>query len=168
MDGSNSERIFNAFPELNLPGPEGTDGEPQDELPFVISGLSRLFFSIYYVSLENDTYRAVIRLRRTGDVLGDEVGFTSALQIYASHFVHPDDRARYLQVMNVDNLKRELRWWKPTLAVEYRRSVDDPVTGAHSWSWVRATAVLARTGADELPLTAVYVVQDINDGRQSF
>lgn len=168
MDGSNSERIFNAFPELNLPGPEGMDSEFQDELPYVVSGLSRLFSSTYYVSLENDTYRAVIRLRRTGDVLGNDVGFTSALQIYASHFVHPEDRTRYLQVMSVDNLRRELRWWKPPLAVEYRRSVDDPVTGVHSWSWVRATAVLARAGADDLPLTAVYVVQDINDGRQRF
>lgn len=166
MDGNNFESSFNVFPELDLPGPGETGSGLQDDLPFVVSGLSRLFFSTYYINLENDTYRAVIRLRRAGDVLGDEVSFTSALQIYASHFVHPGDRARYLQVMSADNLRRELRWWTPILAVEYRRPVDDPVTGTHSWSWARATVVLARTGADDLPLTAVYVAQDISDGRQ--
>lgn len=166
MDDNKFDNIFNAFPELNFPGTERTDGGLQDELPFVISSLSRLFFSTYYISLENDTYRAVTRLRRAGDVLGDEVSFTAALQIYTSHFVHPGDQARYLRAMSVDNLRRELRWWKPTLAVEYRRPVDDPVTGAHSWRWARATAVLARADANDLPLTAVYVAQDINDGRQ--
>ena len=98
----------------------------EDELSDIIGSLSRLFSSTYYVNLEQDTYRAVIQLRRVGDVLGDEVSFTAGLQIYANHFIHPDDRREYLRVMSVDNLRRELRWWNPCVAVEYRRPVDSP------------------------------------------
>ena len=72
------------------------------------------------VNLEQDTYRAVIQLRRVGDVLGNEVNYTSAIRIYAQYFVHPEDQAEYLQAMDVENLRRELRWWQPCVAVEYR------------------------------------------------
>ena len=40
----------------------------EDELSDIIGSLSRLFSSTYYVNLEQDTYRAVIQLRRVGDV----------------------------------------------------------------------------------------------------
>lgn len=159
MENTGFEHILSAIPEENR-------DDLRDDLSHIIGGLSRLFFATYYINLEHDTYRAVTQLRRVGDILGDEVNCTAGLQLYSNHFIHPDDRAEYLRVMNVDNLKRELRWWKPTLALEYRRPIDDPLTGAQSWSWVRATAVLARTGQDDMPLTAVYVAQDISDGRR--
>ena len=38
----------------------------EDELSDIIGSLSRLFSSTYYVNLEQDTYRAVIQLRRWG------------------------------------------------------------------------------------------------------
>ena len=126
----------------------------EDELSDIIGSLSRLFSSTYYVNLEQDTYRAVIQLRRVGDVLGNEVNYTSAIRIYAQYFVHPEDQAEYLQAMDVENLRRELRWWQPCVAVEYRR----PAVGA--------SAVLARAGEDDAPLTAVYVAQDISSGRR--
>jgi len=93
----------------------------EDELSDIIGSLSRLFSSTYYVNLEQDTYRAVIQLRRVGEVLGNEVNCTAALQIYAQYFIHPDDQAEYLRVMNVDTMRTELRWWKPCVAVEDRR-----------------------------------------------
>lgn len=135
---------------------------PREDLADIIGSLSRLFFSTYYIILKHDTYRPVTQLRRVGDVLGDEVSYTAALQIYAQHFIYPDDRAEYLRVMDMENLRQALRWWQPTVAVEYRRQSDD----LNSWSWVRATVVLARAGTDDLPLTAVYVAQDIDAGRR--
>ena len=98
----------------------------EDELSDIIGSLSRLFSSTYYVNLEQDTYRAVIQLRRVGDVLGNEVNYTSAIRIYAQYFVHPEDQAEYLQAMDVENLRRELRWWQPCVAVEYRRPAEEP------------------------------------------
>ena len=142
--------------------PEGGPHVSQEELGDIIGSLSRLFFSTYYINLEQDTFRPVTQLRRVGEVLGNEVNCTSALRVYAQYFIHPDDQAEYLRVMNVDYIRQELRWWKPCIAVEYRRRDEE----SDSWSWVRASAVLARAGEDDMPLTAVYVAQDISDTRR--
>ena len=166
MESIQYETILSAIPGAGGAAPDLSGSGFQDDLACIISSLSRLFFSTYYINLEQDTFRPVTQLRRVGDVLGNEVDCTAALQIYANHFVHPDDREEYLRVMNVDNLKRELRWWKPCVAVEYRRPVDDPSAGTGGWGWVRATAALARAGEDDAPLTAVYVAQDISGGRR--
>lgn len=155
MDNTEFEHILNAIPAENR-------DDLRSDLAYIISGLSRLFFSTYYIDLEQNTFRAVNQLRRVEHVLGDEVNCTAGLQIYANHFVHPDDRAEYLRVMNVDHLRQELRWWQPSVAVEYRRPADVP----GGWGWVRATAVLAHADANDLPLNAVYVAQDISDGRR--
>lgn len=130
----------------------------------IISSLSSLFFSTYYIDLDHDTFRAVVQLRRVEDVLGEEVNCTAALQIYANHFVHPDDREEYLQTMSIENLRKNLRWWQPCVAVEYRKLPDG--TGPDSCGWVRATAVLAQTGVDDMPKTVVYAAQDISNNRR--
>lgn len=137
-----------------------------EERAYIISSLSSLFFSTYYLNLEQDTFRTVTQLGRVGDVLGDEVNCTAALSIYANHFIHPDDRAEYLSTMSIQNLRDSLRWWQPCVAFEYRRISDPSGGGPDSWNWVRASAVLARTGEDDLPKTAVYVAQDITGGRR--
>lgn len=162
MDSMDYEKILSALPGMGVPIPEGTHDEFREDLAYILSSLSRLFFSTYYINLEQDTYRAVTQLRRVESVLADEVNFTAALHIYAQHFIHPDDREEYLRVMNVDNLRQELRWWNPFVAVEYRRPAEEP----DRWDWVRATAAIARTDENDLPLTAVYAAQNINGGRR--
>lgn len=137
-----------------------------EDREYIISSLSTLFFSTYYVNLEQNTFRAVTQLRHVGDLLGSEVYYAAALQIYANHFIHPDDRAEYLRVMGVDNLRQQLRWWQPYVAMEYRKLPEEPSAHPNNWQWVRATAVLARSGADDLPKTAVYVAQDITGSQR--
>lgn len=137
-----------------------------EDRAYIISSLSSLFFSTYYMDLEQDTFRTVTQPGRIGDVLGDEVNCTAAMSIYANHFIHPDDRREYLSTMSMDHLRGSLRWWQPSVAVEYRKMSEEPGSGPDRWSWVRASVVLARTGADDLPKTAVYVAQDISDGRR--
>lgn len=73
-----------------------------EDRAYIINSLSHLFFSTYYLDLEQDTFRAVTELRRVGDVLGNEVNCSAALQVYANHFIHPEDRAEYLSTMNVE------------------------------------------------------------------
>lgn len=143
--------------------PEGAPNVSLEELGDIIRGLSRLFFSTFYVDLEQDTFRSVTQPQQVGDLLGNAVDCTSALRIYAQYFIHPDDQPEYLRVMNVDYIRKELHWWNPVIAVEYRRRGENP----DSWSWVRASAVLARSGEDEAPLTEVYVAQDISSGRRA-
>ena len=129
-----------------------------EDRAYIISSLSSLFFSTYYIDVEHDTFRAVTQLRRVGHLLGDEVNCAAALQLYASHFIYPEDRESYLAVMNVAYLKQTLRWWQPCVAVEYRRL---PEFGEGEVTWIRASAVLARTGEDDLPKTVVYVAQEL-------
>lgn len=127
----------------------------------IIASLNKLFFSTYYVDLEHDTFRPVTQLSRVGDVLGGEVNCTAAMHIYANNFIHPDDRAEYLRIMDVTYWREHLRWWSPSVEVEYRLLPEGPDGGAEPYKWVRATAALARVGADDLPRTLVYVAQDI-------
>ena len=106
---------------------------------------------------------AVLQLRHMEDLLGEEVNCTAALQIYANHFIHPDDREEYLRVMSIQNLREKLRWWQPCVAVEFRKLPDD--AGSDNCGWVRATAVLAQNDADDMPKTVVYAAQDISGSR---
>lgn len=135
-----------------------------EERDSMISSISSLFFSTYYIDLEHNTFRAVTQLRRVGDLLGEEVDCNAGFRIYANHFIHPDDREEYLRTMDCQNLRQALRWWHPCVAVEYRKLPDLP--GDDTYEWVRATAVLARSGSDDLPKNAVYVAQSITENRR--
>ncbi len=148
---------------------EGLEIQTLEDRAYIISSMSSLFFSAYYINLEQDTFRAVTQLSRVGDVLGSEVNYTAALAIYADHFIHPDDREEYLRTMDIENLRNSLRWWQSCVVFEYRKLSGEPGAGQDGkTSWVRASVVLARTGEDDLPKTAVYVAQDISDGRRGF
>lgn len=159
MESMDPEKLKEILPEATKHSPELVE-----DWAYIISGLSSLFFSTYYLNLEQDTFRAVTQLRRVEDLLGNEVNCTAALQIYANHFIHPDDREEYLQTMSIENLRKNLRWWQPCVAVEYRKLPDG--TGPDSCGWVRATAVLAQTGVDDMPKTVVYAAQDISNNRR--
>lgn len=156
---------------VNILGQDVTKEKQQEEVrlrtleerAYMITSLSSLFFSTYYIDLERDTFRAVTQQHRVMDVLGDEVNFTTALQLYANHFIHPGDREKYLQVMNVSHLRETLRWWQPYVSVEYRKLPDLPELGEDACQEVRATAVMAQTGSDDMPKTVVYVARSITE-----
>ncbi len=133
---------------------------------YIISSLSSLFFSTYYIDLERDTFRAVTKLGKGGDVLGSEVNCTAALEVYAENFIHPDDREDYLKVMNIPNLMQNLRWWQPYISATYRKLPQEPDNDSAPPQWVRATVVLAQIGGSDMPKTAVYVAQDITETLQ--
>lgn len=133
---------------------------------YIISSLSSLFFSTYYIDLERDTFRAVTKLGKGGDVLGSEVNCTAALEVYAENFIHPDDREDYLKVMNIPNLMQSLRWWQPYVSATYRKLPQEPDDDTAAPQWVRATVVLAQIGGNDMPKTAVYVAQDITETLQ--
>lgn len=130
---------------------------------YIISSLSSLFFSTYYIDVEKDTFRAVTKLGKGGDVLGSEVNCTAALHVYAENFIHPDDREDYLKIMNIPNLTESLRWWQPYVSATYRTLPQEAADSDADFQWVRATVVLAEIGEDDRPKTAVYVAQDITE-----
>ncbi|MCI8800521.1 hypothetical protein [Acetatifactor muris] len=158
---------------VNLLGQDITEKKQQEALrlqamqdrAYIIGSLSSLFFSTYYIDLEHDTFRVVSQLSKIGDILGDEVNCTAALQVYANNFIHSEDREKYLQVMNIQNWLKHLRWWNPYVTVEYRTIPDNPGAGPEEYMRVRATAVLAQTGAGDLPKTVVYVAQNMTESQ---
>ncbi len=142
---------------------EEAEHQALEDRAYIISSMSSLFFSTYYVDLEHDTFRTVTQQSKVGDILGSEVNCSAALRIYAENFIHPDDRAEYLEVMNPENWRRTLRWWHPFIALEYRKLPD---FGSEEYGWVRATAVIAQIGADDIPKTVVYMAQDITESKK--
>ena len=159
---------------VNILGQDITSQKRQEEAQlqalqdksYIISGLSSLFFSTYYIDLAQDTFRAVTQLGKVGDVLGSEVNCTAALRVYADNFVHPDDHAEFFEVMNIDNWRQSLRWWNPYVTITYRKMPQGPRNNADSCRWIRATAVLAQADEDDMPKTVVYVAQDITESRE--
>lgn len=151
---------------VNILGQDITREKKQEEAAhqaledrsYIISSLSSLFFSTYYVDLEHNTFRPVTQLGKVGDILGSEVDCVAALRIYAENFIHPDDREEYLRVMNPENWRNTLRWWHPYTALEYRTM---PEEGTQECGRIRATAVIAQIGEDDIPKTLVYLAQDI-------
>lgn len=134
---------------------------------YMITGLSSMFFSTYYIDLDRDTFRAVTQQHRVSDVLGSEVNFTTAIELYANHFIHSDDREDFKKAMSIQNLWSSLRWWQPCVTVDFRKAPDLLLGQDDSEEhWVRASAILARTGPDDLPKTVVYVARDI-DGKDT-
>lgn len=136
--------------------------QEQQDRNYIISCISSLFFSTYYIDLAHNTFRAVTQLNGVGDSLGSEVNCTAALRIYADNFVHPDDRAEYLNIMNIENWSKTLRQWHPYVTFTYRQMPEaDAAPG--NCRLIRATAILAQFGEDDLPKTVVYVAQDITE-----
>lgn len=79
MESMDPEKLGEILPEA-----AGRSSELVEDWAYIISSLSSLFFSTYYLNLEQDTFRAVTQLRRVGDLLGNEVNCTAA-QIGRAH-----------------------------------------------------------------------------------
>lgn len=132
----------------------------------LIQSLSSMFFATYYINLECDTFRSVTQLDEVGRLLGNEFNYTAGLRTYANTYVHPDDRAEYLAVMDCTNLRQVLSAECPFVAIEYRKIPQVAHTVPEKYDWVRATAVLAHTSDDGAPRTALYVTQDVTESKQ--
>lgn len=130
----------------------------------IIRSMSGLFFSTYYVDLEEGTFRVVNQLGKVGEVLGGVVNYGAALEVYARNFIHPGDQKEYLRVMNLENWRETLRWWHPLVSMEYRKRAEVP--GEKDCGWIRATAVLAQSTQEGMPQTVVYVAQDITEHKR--
>ncbi len=142
---------------------EAAQRERDQEKLDIIRSLSAMFFASYYVDLDADTFQPVTQLREVGEFLGRRAKYASGIQAYAEKFIHPDDRAEYLETMSIRNLRESLGRSRPFLAVEYRK-----ISGADSaeCGWIRATAVLVRSGSDGRPLTVLYAAQDVTESKQ--
>lgn len=135
--------------------------EKQDR-NLIINAMSSLFFAVYYIDLEADSFRMITQIQEVGDVLGVEINCTEGFHRYAKHFIHPEDRAEYLDKMNCRKLRGVLNEEHPLLAVEYRKIVPEDERAENIW--IRATVVLAESGDGEAK-KALYVAQDVTESK---
>lgn len=140
---------------------EEAENKAAIEKASIINSMSSLFFATYYINLEDSTFRTVVQREDVGKVLGERMDYTDALQAYAEKFVHPEDRAEYLEAVAHHRVMQELRPDHPMIAFEYRKAEDEN----GEIRWIRATIVLAETRHGK-PKTAVYVAQDITESKQ--
>lgn len=131
------------------------------EKAYIINSLSSMFFATYYMDLTEGTYRAVIQREDVSKVLGQRIDCTSAFQMYAEKFIHPDDQEEYLRVMDYERIQENLSQEHPIVAFEYRKKTD----ASEETQWIRATVVLAET-VNGTPKTALYVAQDVTEVKQ--
>ena len=127
----------------------------------IINSLSSMFFATYYVNLENDLFQAVTQKAEVGNVLGNERSYSQGIQTYAMNFIHPDDRADYLNHVNYQNLLKTLNSDHPLIAYEYRMMPGPD----HRKAWIRATIVLAEQAENGKPKRVLYVAQDVTESK---
>lgn len=141
---------------------EAEEERDKKDRDYIISCLSRLFFAIYYMDMESYTYRMVSQRQAVGEVLGDTANGLEAFESYAQHFVHPDDRKGYLEMMNYQNLRNVLNDEHPFISTEYRMIHTNEDGSFTNDGWVRASVILAnmKNGA---PKHVLYVAQDITE-----
>ncbi len=150
-----------------------TDKKAREELAIrekrdrnsMIQAMGSLFFAVYFINLEEDTFRMVAQTQDVGEALGKEVNLTEGFRKYANRFVHPDDREDYLEKMNRVKLREKFQEGKSMVAIEYRKLTggDDGKNGA--CAWIRATVVKAQ-GVGQEATHALYVAQDITESKQ--
>ena len=106
--------------------------------------MSSLFFASYYLDLERDIFRKVTQKNETVDATVPYESCTKGFQVYAEHFVHPDDQQEYLEKMDCKNFIKQLNREHPLFALEYRRVIYENGE-MHPNGWIRATVILSET-----------------------
>lgn len=136
--------------------------EGKEEKARILKSLGSLFFAIYDIDLEADTFYPIAQRKEVGDALGGETSFTEAVRIYSENFVHPDFFAEYVEKMDRQNLLKRLSAERPSIAVEYRRKKSGSGKVPEADGWDRATVVVSEF-ENEKPVKALYALQDVTE-----
>ena len=143
---------------------EAADTKEQRERKNIISSMSSLFFASYYLDLERDIFRKVTQRNETVDATVPYESCTKGFQVYAEHFVHPDDQQEYLEKMDCKNFIKQLNREHPLFALEYRRVIYENGE-MHPNGWIRATVILSETKQGK-PSKALYLAQDVSESKE--
>jgi len=127
----------------------------------IINSLSSMFFATYYVDLQKNVFRRVVRKEDEGQMLGEQWDYTEGMETYARKYVHPDDREEYKEKLSSQRLLDVLGPEHPAVAFEYRKA--QKVDGKTQWT--RASIVMAEY-ENGRPKTAIYVAQDITESKE--
>jgi signal transduction histidine kinase/ActR/RegA family two-component response regulator len=157
LDGQNAipENIFVNFDFEKRKRIYWENPESRSELG---NAISILFTSAYRLDLMEDRY---IALKQTTfeTKRADEQGVGDSLKMIYVDCMPEKYREKFLKTFNVDNLRKELTWEKPEIAMEIPVEIDD------SQRWYRFCAVLTVMGK-EYANRCAYLIQDVTLDRQ--
>lgn len=143
---------------------EAEASREKEERSRIISSMSSLFFSTYYLNLENDGFQAVAQEPEVSAALQGVTTWTEALEVYAGQFINPDDAREYTRSMNFRSIQEKLTPEKPFWAMEYRKATE--VDGQMiEKGWIRATVILAEFKGGKA-VNALYVAQDVTESKR--
>ena len=160
---------------VNILGRDITQEKAEEEIRLkgeqeqadIISTLGGMFFATYYADFEEDTFRSVTQqLPEVEKALEGKVDYATGLKIYAENFVHPDDRAEYLEVLGRQNLRRTLSKKKPYVTLAYRKLPEKSDTRPEEYGWIRSTAVMSQADAQGKARSIVYAAQDVTESKR--
>ena len=139
-------------------------GEQEQE--DIIRTLGGMFFATYYADLEQDTFRSVTQLQEVEKALEGKVDYATGLKTYAEHFIHPDDRAEYLETLSIQNLRRTLSYKQPYVTLAYRKLPKSPDTRPEEYGWIRSTAIMSQADEEGRARSVVYAAQDVTESKR--
>lgn len=127
-----------------------------------INSLTRLFIISYYVNLETGEWQYVntrgIKYSRQSQVSVDALKhFNDAIQIYASHYVHEDDRDTYLSMCHMDTIKERLNKENQPYSFIYRQ-----IAGEHE-KWHGMNILPVAYTSDGKVTHAIAAVMDVDE-----
>lgn len=125
-------------------------------------GIENLFFAVYEIDLENDTFLAVTQKKEAEKFFGETAGYTEAIRMHAEHFVHPDFREGYLRKMDRRNLLEKLGNGYSLVAAEYPGIKKGSGEMPENSSWIRAMVTVSESKNGK-PAKALYVAQDVTE-----
>ena len=132
----------------------------------IIRTLSSMFFATYYADFDQGIFRSVNQIEEVKKNLEGKETYTDRLRAYAEHFVHPEDREEYLNVLSQENLRQTLSRKNPYVTFAYRKIPEHADTGPDEYGWIRSTAVMAQADEEGKARSIVYAAQDVTESKR--
>ena len=119
-----------------------------------LQSLSNIYYKIFWVDLTNDTYELIKTDDATG-IYADKI--SDVLKEFAySKQVHIDDREKYLNFTELDNLRQSFRDGEEYMCCHYRRKVKD------EFRWVSMELVPSHEYTHDRQAVLLYI-KDIHE-----
>ncbi|MCI8550306.1 MAG: response regulator [Lachnospiraceae bacterium] len=145
---------------------EETRLKEEQEQENIIRTLGSMFFATYYADLEQNTFRSVTQLQEVEKVLEGKMDYAAGLKAYAESFIHPDDREEYLNVLGIENLRRNLSRKTPYVTLAYRKIPEGSNVKPEEYGWIRGTAVMSQADGEGKARSIVYAAQDVTESKR--
>ena len=118
-----------------------------------------LFISSCYVNIEDNTY-VFIGDEQNNPILKVTPKYNDMLSLYATQAIHPEDREKFVEMCQIENVLNKLNDTDHFFFFDYRRKIKD------EFKWHRLHVVIAATDENDLPTNILLSNMYIDDVKQ--